>query len=379
MADNLIDEIQKLHVEFKSAIERNDTAATERLNAAIDAVEAKMKAFEAAANRPSAVETKNAQDLEYKTAFMDWVARGDVAKAEHKALSIGTNSEGGFTLPKVLDSQIMSALLDVSAVRSIARVVNTTTTDFHIPFSDSSTAASWVGEKTARTETTAPTFYDVTPLFGELMANPYLTQQLIEDSAFDMEAFIINEITNRFAKAEGTAFVSGDGSSKPKGFLSYTNVATADATRAFGSLQFIVSGGATTLTADGLINLVHSLQAGYRQNAVFTMAKATLGAVRTFKDSTGQYLWQPSYQAGTPATLLGYPVVEMEDMPAIAASSYSVAFGDFNKGYVIADRVGIGMLRDPYSNAPYIVYKARKRVGGAVVDSNAIKLLKTSA
>lgn len=376
MADNLIEQINTLHAEFKSAIDRSDTAATERLNAAISEVESKLKAIEAAANRPAIDLGLGAKEAEYKAAFNTYLRNGDIT--EFKAMSGGTLSEGGYTVPKVIDSAITKALVDISPMRSIARVINVTTSDFRIPFSVGGTASSWIGEKAARTETAASTITEITPSFGEIYASPWVTPVLIEDSQFDIEGFVADEVSTEFARAEGAAFVSGDGSAKPKGFLSYTNVATADATRAFGSLQFVVSGAATSFTSDGIVNLVHTLKAGYRQNAVFTMSKAALGAVRTLRDSTGQYLWQPSYQTGTPSTLLGYRVVEMEDMPAIAASSYSIAFGDFNRGYVVADRVGVSMLRDPYSNAPYVAYKTRKRVGGALVDSSAIKLLKTS-
>ncbi|PZP16871.1 MAG: phage major capsid protein, partial [Sphingomonas hengshuiensis] len=185
-----------------------------------------------------------------------------------------------------------------------------------------------------------------------------------------------------FAKAEGAAFVNGNGTNRPRGFLASPTVATGDATRAFGTLQYLASGAAGDFAAnpqDRLIDLVQSLRAPYRQGAVFVMNSATLARIRKFKTSDGAFIWSPGLAAGQPATLLGYPVVEAEDMPDIAAGSLSIAFGNFRAGYLIAERSETAILRDPYSNKPFVTFYATKRIGGCVSNSEAIKLMKFAA
>jgi HK97 family phage major capsid protein len=197
---------------------------------------------------------------------------------------------------------------------------------------------------------------------------------------FDVEKFLAHEIATEFARAEGQAFVAGNGTNQPLGFLSSPNGVTADGTRPMGTLQFIGTGTAgafpSSNPADKLIDLVQSLRSPYRQGAVFVMNSATAAAIRKFKASTGEFLFQPSLSAGQPATLLGYPLIEAEDMPDIAASSLSIAFGNFKAGYVIAERNATTILRDPYTHKPYVHFYATKRVGGQVVNSESIKLLK---
>ena len=178
--------------------------------------------------------------------------------------------------------------------------------------------------------------------------------------------------------------MAGSGVAQPRGFTTYTTAATADSSRTWGQLEHVVTGtsasfGSNANGIDKLTDLAYKVKAGYRQNSVWMMSKATLATARQIKTSNGDYVWQPSAQAGTPATLLGYPVVEAEDMPAIAANSLSVVFGDFRAGYMIVDRIGLSVLRDPYSNNPYVTFHAVRRVGGGVVDFDAIKCLKFSA
>jgi HK97 family phage major capsid protein len=215
---------------------------------------------------------------------------------------------------------------------------------------------------------------------GELYANPAASQSMLDDAAFDVEAWLGEEIGREFGVAEGVAFVSGTGVNQPKGFLTYATAATADSARAFGTLQHVATGvsGAFAATApeDALIDLVHALRPVYRQGAVFVMNSKTLARVRKMKDADGTFLWRPGLEAGQPATLLGYPVIEAEAMPDIAASSLSIAFGNFASGYVIAERAETRILRDPYSRKPFVHFYATKRVGGAVSNSEAIKLLK---
>ena len=217
---------------------------------------------------------------------------------------------------------------------------------------------------------------------GELYANPAASQAMLDDAAFDLESWLASEIAAEFARAEGLAFVGGTGTNQPRGFLQAPSTATGDATRPFGTLQFIASGNASGFDSAPelkLIDLVHSLKSGHRQGAAFVMNSKTMAAVRKFKAADGTFLWQPGVLEGQPSRLLGYPVVEVEDMPDVAANACPIAFGNFKAGYLIAERRATTILRDPFTNKPYVNFYATKRVGGQVLDSEAIKLLKISA
>jgi HK97 family phage major capsid protein len=370
-------EFKRLEHEFKSAIDRRDDAATERLNNAIADLEGKMRDMEKAANRPS-VEGHSAEDAEAKSAFTAYMRKGD--KIEAKAMSTLVPTEGGYTVPKQLAQAILLAKQDVPALRSIANVISVSTPDFRIPFSPTGAAAAWTGEKDVRNETAAPTIVEIVPKFGELTAKPFVTQTLLEDSAYDIESFIISSVATEFARSEGAAFVNGDGVNKPSGLLNVTSALTGDATRAFGTVQHVTSGAAADITSpEKLVALTMSLKAGYRANGKWLTNRDALLRARVLKDSTGQFIWRAGLEAGQASTLLGYEVVEDENMPAVAAGSLSMAFGDFKAAYTIADRVGVSMIRDIYSHDPYVAFKTRMRVGGVVVDTNAYKLLKTGA
>jgi HK97 family phage major capsid protein len=212
----------------------------------------------------------------------------------------------------------------------------------------------------------------------ELYAMPAATSALLDDSAVNIDEWIAEEVRDAFAQREGTAFVTGNGTAKPKGFLDYTKVANASWT--WGNIGFLATGVdgafASTNPGDKLIDLVYAVRAGYRANGTFVFNRATQAVIRKMKDGDGNYLWQPAAKAGDASMLMGYPVAESEDMPAIATNSYSVAFGDFRRGYLIVDRVGIRVLRDPYSSKPYVLFYTTKRVGGGVQDFDALKLLK---
>jgi HK97 family phage major capsid protein len=203
---------------------------------------------------------------------------------------------------------------------------------------------------------------------------------MLDDAMFDVESWLANEIATEFARAEGFAFVKGNGTSQPLGFLSSPTAATIDSARPMGTLQFLATGAAgafpATNPAEKLIDLVQTLRQPYRQGAVFVMNSSTAAAIRKFKTNDGAFIWQPGLVSGQPASLLGYPVIEAEDMPDVAANSLSVAFGNFKAGYVIAERNATSILRDPYTHKPYVHFYATKRVGGQVVNSEAIKLLK---
>ncbi|RMF08915.1 MAG: phage major capsid protein, partial [Alphaproteobacteria bacterium] len=303
-----------------------------------------------------------------------------LAELEEKALNIGTPAEGGYAVPEDLDRRIDSLLKDVSPIRAVANVVRIGSSSYRKLVSLSDAASGWVGETAARPETGAPTFAEVVPPLGEIYANPAATQAMLDDAFFDVESWLAEELSTEFGVQEGTAFVTGDGTAKPKGFLTYPTSAADDSTRAFGTLQHVatgVSGGfPATNPADILIDLVHALRPVYRHGAVFAMNTGTLSEIRKFKDADGNYLWRPGLADGAPATLMGYRVIEAQDMPEVAADSLSVAFGNFQRGYTITDRTGARLLRDPFSNKPFVHFYTTKRVGGGVVNSEAIKLLK---
>jgi HK97 family phage major capsid protein len=301
---------------------------------------------------------------------------------EVKAMSGASDAAGGYAVPEEIDAAIDSTLKAISPIRGIANVVKVGSAGYRKLVASGGTPSGWAAETAGRPETGTPTFNEVAPPSGELYANPAASQAMLDDAAFDVEEWLANEIAREFAAAEGAAFVNGSGASRPKGFLAQPVSSAGDASRAFGSLQYVASGAAGGFAAgpeEKLIDLVQALRAPYRQGASWVMNSATLARIRKLKTSDGAFLWQPALAAGQPATLLGYPVVEAEDMPDIAANSLSVAFGNFKAGYLIAERTETQILRDPYSNKPFVHFYATKRVGGAVSNAEAIKLLKFAA
>ena len=318
-----------------------------------------------------------ASPLMQNAAFAGFVRTG--ATLEMKAFTGVTGDAGGFAVPREIDAQIDTLLKGISPIRAIANVVKVGSAGYRKLVTTGGTPSGWAAENAARPETASPVFVEIAPPTGELYANPSASQAMLDDAAFDVEEWLAGEIAMEFAKAEGAAFVSGSGVSRPKGFLTSATAATADGVRAFGTLQYLASGTAGDFSAnpqERLIDLVQSLRGPYRQGASFVMNAATLARIRKFKTTDGAFVWAPSLAAGVPATLLGYPVVEAEDMPDIAANSLSVAFGNFKAGYLIAERGETQVLRDPYSNKPFVHFYATKRVGGMVSNSEAIKLLK---
>lgn len=303
-------------------------------------------------------------------------------ETELKSLSGAVAVDGGYAIPQKIDEMIARRMVEISPIRSIANVVRTGTSGFRRLVSTGGTASGWVSETGARPETTSPKLAEIAPPSGELYANPSATQAMLEDAAFDVESWLAGEIATEFARAEGAAFVSGTGTNQPKGFLAATTSAAGDSSRAFGSLQFIGSGNASgfdTTPEAKLIDLVCQLKAPLRQGAAWVMNSTTLAAVRKLKTADGAFLWQPGMVEGQPDRLLGYPVVEAEDMPDVAANQFPIAFGNFRAGYLVTDRRQTTILRDPYTNKPYVQFYATRRVGGQVMDSDAIKLLKITA
>jgi len=321
---------------------------------------------------------------QHKAAFDAYVRKGEMSALrdlEAKALSVGSDPDGGYLVPDELERSINRAVQNISPIRAIAGIRQVSGSVYKKPFAISGAETGWIGETAARPETDTPTLAELAFPTMELYAMPAATSSLLDDSAVNIEEWIAEEVRDAFAQQEGTAFVTGNGTAKPKGFLDYTKV--DNASWSWGNIGFIKTGVngafASTDPGDKLIDLVYAVKSGYRANGTFVFNRAVQAVVRKMKDGDGNYLWQPAAKAGDASLLMGFPVAESEDMPNLATDSYSVAFGDFRRGYLIVDRVGIRILRDPYSSKPYVLFYTTKRVGGGVQDFDAIKLLKFAA
>jgi HK97 family phage major capsid protein len=293
-------------------------------------------------------------------------------------MSVGSNPDGGYVVPLEIEQTIDRVLAKVSPIRALATVQQIGSNVYRKPISTNDAGTGWVAETDARPQTSTPNLSALDFPAMELYAMPAATQTLLDDAQVDIEQWLASEVQIVFAEQEGAAFINGNGTTQPKGILSYTNV--ADASWVWGDLGYIASGAAGAFAAsnpsDALLDLAYAPKQAYRANATWVMNRKTEATIRKFKDSTGNYIWQPSVVAGQPATLFGFPVAVAEDMPDIAANSYSIAFGDFARGYLVVDRVGICTLRDPYSAKPYVLFYTTKRVGGGVQNFEAIKLMK---
>ncbi len=344
----------------------------------VEEVKSRIDRISRAAQRP--VISLASQSTPELKSFVDGYLRHG-RESELKSLSGAVLADGGYAVPREIDTLIANQLKIYSPIRSIAQVVLTGTSGYRKLVTSGGSASGWVSEVAARPETTTPKFNEIAPPFGELYANPAASQMMLDDAEFNLEEWLANEIAAEFARAEGAAFISGTGTNQPKGFLTGATALTGDATRTFGTLQHVVSGNASGFDTGPelkLIDLVHALKSGHRQGAVWVMNSKTLSTVRKFKAADGTFLWQPGIHDGTPARLLGYPVIEAEDMPDIAANALPIAFGNFKSGYLIAERKATTILRDPFTNKPFVNFYATKRVGGQVLDSDAIKVLKIS-
>lgn len=385
--DGSLDQIMTAFEAFKEAnderlaqIEKRMSAdgvtadKVERLSRHIDELTLK-------ARRPVLGGAAPAEPSEHKKAFEAYVRKGESAglfDIESKSMSVAVNADGGYLVPAETEAEIGRLMSRASAIRAIADVRQVSTMLYKKPFATTGAAAGWVGETAVRPETAANTLAELQFPAMELYAMPAATQALLDDNAVNLDQWIAQEVETVFAEQESEAFVTGDGVARPKGFMNYTKVAQSG--WSWGKTGYIttgVSGGfAASGASDALVDLIYSLKAGYRQNGTFVMSRATQAAIRKLKDSQGHYLWQPAATADGQASLMNFPVVESEHMPDIAADAHALAFGDFRRGYLIVDRVGVRLLRDPYSAKPYVLFYTTKRVGGGIQDFDAIKTLK---
>jgi len=291
-------------------------------------------------------------------------------------MQIGIDADGGFALPQELNTDILSSLRNEVVMRQECTVVTVGTTDWKKLVNEGGISSGWVGETDKRSETGTPKLGILTPVWGEIYGNPHATQTMLDDSFFNVESFLTSELTTEFAEREEEAFTLGDGLKKPKGFLSYETDDKTDKDRDWGKLQKITAGEAS-ISADDIVSLIYSLRKPYRAGSKFMLNNQSLLAVRLLKDDKGNYIWQPGLQLGQPSLLSGFAVAENEQMPDIgdASGKAPIAFGNFKRGFYIFDRIGIRMLRDPYTKKPFVGFYTTKRVGSMLHDSNAIKLL----
>jgi HK97 family phage major capsid protein len=324
-------------------------------------------------------------EVPHKKAFGAYLRSGDDdglrgLVLEGKAMSTAVAADGGYLVDPQTADAIRSMLLSTSSLRAIGNVVQIDATSFDVLIDRSEVGSGWATEVAATSETTTPTIERISIKLHELSAMPKASQRLLDDSAFDVEGWLAGKIATRFIRAEASAFINGDGIDKPKGILLPGKVANASWT--WGNLGYVPTGAAADFAAvnpiDCIVTLVYALASDYRANATFVMNSKTAGAVRKIKDTEGRFMWSDGLAVGTPATLMGYPVLIAEDMPDIAANAYPIAFGDFDAGYTIAERPDLRILRDPFSAKPNVLFYASKRVGGDVTDFAAIKLLKVA-
>lgn len=395
-----VDEFMSAFDEFKSAnddrlaqLERKLSAdvVTEekvnRLNSALDLQQKTVEGLTLSMRRTPLGSNGGPVDpatQEHKAAWEAYVRNGQAATLrplEAKALSAGSDTDGGYLVPTETETMIDRAVAQASPIRAISGVRQIGASSYRKPFATSGPETGWVGEIAGRPETDTPVLSELEFPAMEIYAMPAATQSLLDDSAVNIEQWLAEEVQLAFAEQESTAFVTGDGTAKPKGFLAYTQVDNDSWTWGkLGVLGTGVAGGfPTSDPADKLIDLIYSVKSGYRANGHFVMNGQTLSQIRKFKDADGNYIWQPSLTPGELSRVLNVPVAESEDMPSIAADACAIAYGDFKRGYLVVDRVGVRVLRDPYSAKPYVLFYTTKRVGGGVQNFEAIKLLKFSS
>ena len=380
----------------------------------LNEAKSRLEKLEAKLARPGVIQDSlkeggTREDVDHRNAFMNWVRApqdqdaknalmvAQKAKDERRVQELKsqgvperraaqvvttTGAAGGFALPEIIERTINRLATDISPIRQIATVRQVGSTDYKELFDVGGATFEWLGETDTRNQTNTSDLAEVAPTFGMASAKPQATEESLDDLFFNVEQWLIESAVEAIATGEGAAFIGGNGTKKPTGFLAGpAPVATADATRAFGTLQYFASGQAAALPTnpDVFTDMVYGVRARYRNNARWLTAKLVMAAMRKYKDTTGQYLWQPAMTAGQPATFMGYGITEAEDMPAVAANSFPLAFGDFKEGYLIADRVGMRMTRDEITTPGFVKFYVRKRVGGILRNTQAIKLLKVAA
>lgn len=376
-------------IEAKGSADPLVAEQVEKINAKISelsAMKRQIEAVETAVARSQfpggGADRHNPVKEEHAKAFNAWMRKGVEAglkdlevKAELSTLS---DPDGGFLVPDAIPAAMITVAQSMSAMRSICSVQTIGTAEWKELVDVGGESAEWVGEKGTRNETDTAALKEVSIFPKELSAKPKVTQTLLDDANYDVEGWIGRFIGRAFAAKEGAAFISGNGVEKPKGIAAYTMI--ANASYAWGKVGYIAGGHASLLNnADKLIDLQHAPKVLYRPNARWLMNDLTLATIRKFKDGEGNYLFVPGLTAGAADLLLGKPITYDDYVDDIGANKYPIFFGDFKEGYLIVDRIGIRMLRDPYSSKPYVEFYTTKRVGGGIRNYEAIKAFKIAA
>lgn len=381
-------------VEKEAKKVQSDPLVTEELkkiNEAITTQQKQVEALRLAEQRPMMMGLDGSQQkmtdeqVEHKKAFDTWFRKGRGEEAllevEKKTLSVGSDPDGGYTVPVQMEAAIDRVITEISPMRQVARVVQVSSASYKKRVGMGGATSGWVGEKASRPETSTPTIEELEFPVMELYAMPGATQSILDDSAINIDNWLADEVSIEFAQEEGSAFINGNGAAKPVGLLTPSKV--DNDSWSWGNVGYVATGasGAFLTTNpgdehDNLVDLVYSLKSAFRRNARFMMNDKTIGEVRKIKDADGRPLWHSGLRDGEPDRLLGYSMVSMPDMPDIGANSYSIAFGDFSRGYIIVDRIGTRVLRDPFTSKPYVLFYTTKRVGGGVGHYDAYKLMK---
>ena len=388
-AAELDQKLSRIEADLKKSTEVKATAERE-----MQFLRERVEELESKGASPGRTAVQKLED-EYKSAFTGWVrSRGQSvdderkmseiqrrAATEFKDVTIGSGAGGGFGVPEEISREIEKHELKFSPVRSLVKVVRAGTSDYKELLAINGATSGWVGESGSRTATTTPTLREIAPTHGELYAYPQASEWSLDDVFFNVESWLAESVGESFAVAEATAVISGNGTNQPTGMLNSAPTAVSDeaATRAAAVYEFVANVDASlNLLPDRLIDTQYKLNSAYQMGAVWAMNSTTAGVVRKLKDTTNQYLWQPSLIVGQPDTLLGKPVTIWEQMASIANNAHPIAYGNFKRGYVIADRVGMRITRDNVTNVGFVKFYVRRREGGIVLNNNAIKFIKTT-
>jgi HK97 family phage major capsid protein len=391
----MIAALQGAHNEFKATIEANLGAKADsaEVQGKLDAINGTLNTLEAALNA-AALQAAGAQmhggrgapvDPEYTGTFASFLRGGgreDEAKlgaaqkaGPRAAMSEGVPADGGLLTPVEWDRTISGRLKLITPMRQEATVISISKAGFTKLFTDRAVGSGWVGETASRPATATPTFTALPFGLGQIYANAAASQDVLDDAEIDLESWLTGEIETEFSRQEGIAFVAGDGVNKPFGLLSHVAGQPQAARHPWGAIASLTSGAAAAFTTDKVVDTMYALPAIYTPNAKFYTNRSSLGAIRKLKDGQGNYIWQPTFVAGQPSTLVGYPVVDMPDMPNATAGQIAMLFGDMRETYLVIDRIGFRILRDPYTNKPYICFYCTKRVGGGVKNPDAMKAI----
>lgn len=385
-----MDKLAELKSEFDAVVAKlqrpgNDAGAKADIEVECKQWNAMLRADFQSKGRSIPAEVGVDQYAQYKSAFFSMVRHGDIERLsvdERKALSAGSDPDGGYLLPAPTVGRMVKRVWEFSTMRQIANVVTISTDALEGIVDNDEADAGWVSEMGSRDDTGTPQVGKYRIEAHEMYAQPKVTQKLIDDAATDVEGWLADKVGDKFARVEGTAFLTGDGVGKPRGLTTYATAATGDDTRAWGTFEHVVTGANGdfhTTKADPLQDLIGAFRDAYLTNAQWLMRREVRTKIRKMKEATSdRYLWEPSLQAGQPDRLLGYAVRIDQYMPAIATGSLSLAFGDFREAYTVVDRIGIRTLRDPYTAKPYIRFYSTKRTGGGAVNFEAAKFLKFS-